>query len=96
MDQKELRAAIGNLTASISAEVPKNLAEEKFAEALLVGLSVFGELLIDIKRIADAAERAPVVFTNVAPVTTGSFGNPTPFQHYDPVTGQPISTGAKP
>jgi hypothetical protein len=58
MNQKELKGKLDKLAESIMAEVPKaKPGEAKFAEALLVGIAVFGELLIDIKRIADAVEQ---------------------------------------
>lgn len=57
MNQSELRAQLDEGFALIKAELPANKpAEAKVAAFVMLGLCLFGELLIDIKRIADAAE----------------------------------------
>jgi len=58
MDQRELKATIDKLATMIEADLPKATREEeiKFAAFALLGLSILGELLVDIKRIADAAD----------------------------------------
>lgn len=58
MDQSELRAKLDEVLALVAKEMPvaKTPEEVKFASFLLIGLSLGGELLLDIKRIADGAE----------------------------------------
>lgn len=62
MDVNELRATIARLKGRIEAETAKahNKGDEIFGELLSDGLGVIGEALIDLKRIADAAENGGV------------------------------------
>ena len=59
MDVNELRTTIARLKRRIEAETDKSQTkgEEVFGELLSDGLAVIGEALVDLKRIADAAEK---------------------------------------
>lgn len=55
MNQQELRAKIDTSIALVANELPT--ATAKVAGFVIAGLTLFGELLIDIKRIADNSEQ---------------------------------------
>ncbi len=72
MDQRELRLKIDRVMDQIRAELPTAGPDDvKTAKLIMAGIEVFGELLIDIKRIADAAE------IEIHP-EFNAFGNHTP------------------
>lgn len=62
MQASEYRKAIDRAAAMIVAATPKaeTPAEAQMAELVGIGIVVLGELLMDIKRIADAAESPPI------------------------------------
>lgn len=59
MDQRELKDMLAKLTEMVEASLPKATTdgEIKVAAFTLLGITIVGELLLDMKRIADAAER---------------------------------------
>lgn len=60
MTQSELQQRINVIKAAIREDMAKapNRTEERVAELFLSGCDLLGDLLLDIKRIADAAERS--------------------------------------
>lgn len=57
MNQQELKKQIDAASATIADEMPKATPDDKkFAGFALMGIALVGELLLDIKRIADAVE----------------------------------------
>lgn len=58
MNQQELKAQIDKVCETLTAELPKASPEDaRFGALALIGVALLGEMLLDIKRIADAAER---------------------------------------
>lgn len=60
MDASEFREKIDKTSTMIVAAIPKadNPADALMAELLALGIELVGEFLIDVKRLADAAELA--------------------------------------
>ena len=58
MDSQEMKGLIDKLLMSLGGDLANAKKEEqkRLIEMGIVGLSLFGELLLDIKRIADAVE----------------------------------------
>lgn len=85
MNVAELQSLIDTAVVAIGEAMQKPEADEadkKIADLALMGIAVFGELLLDIKRIADATERAVSQFDD----------GPGP----DPMSHQIILTEAPP
>lgn len=58
MEVSEMKAKIAVAKAKIAAELPTATADEKkTAEFVGLALDLVGEVFLDLKRIADAAER---------------------------------------
>jgi len=59
MNEQEMRAKIATIVNRLTAERDKaqTKVDEQFAEAIIAGVQLLGELFIDIKRIADAVEK---------------------------------------
>lgn len=58
MDQRELKAAIDTVVRGVEAETridAQSPADKVFGALLSVGIAIVGELLLDVKRIADAS-----------------------------------------
>jgi hypothetical protein len=56
-----MQAKIAVAKAKIAAELPMSGVEEKkVAEFITIGLDLLGEVFVDLKRIADAAEALEV------------------------------------
>lgn len=73
MDQQELKATIGSITNGIEQAIKvdaKSPANVIIGALMLSGISVLGELFLDVKRIADAAEET-VAEAWSAPVGAG-------------------------
>lgn len=60
MNQQEMRETIAQMRDFVQNETPKDLDEIKLHMMLMAGLALVGELLVDVKRIADAAESSKV------------------------------------
>jgi hypothetical protein len=56
-----MQAKIAVAKAKIAAELPTaGVEEKKVAEFITIGLDLLGEVFVDLKRIADAAEALEV------------------------------------
>jgi len=58
MTEQEMRTKIAAVVNHLTAERDKaqTKVDEQFAEVLIAGVQLLGELFIDVKRIADAAQ----------------------------------------
>lgn len=61
MDQNGMKSAISRIRNGVEQAINASPSPEDkmFAPLVLAGIDLLGEMLIDIKRIADAAERYP-------------------------------------
>lgn len=61
MNANELREKINAATRMIADTIPKaeTEADAQMATLMGIGIEILGEFLMDVKRIADAAERLP-------------------------------------
>lgn len=61
MDQKQLKAGVADVLdqAAEMLAAGKKPDDQKIARMALFGITLVGELFLDIKRIADASEREP-------------------------------------
>jgi hypothetical protein len=86
MNIEQLKAAIGGIRSIVETEMKISPDDKRFGEVLLAGVDVISEVILDIKRIADAAEKgaSPQVVWSNRTVRVDAQGNAVPGLPIDP------------